>query len=51
MTHTTASRSITTKPSWRRYMLRFTAAMATYVAVLLAVDYAIRHRMVATAPE
>jgi hypothetical protein len=30
------------KPSWRRYMLRFTVAMAGYVAVLLAVDYAIR---------
>jgi hypothetical protein len=35
-------RPIIFKPSWRRYMLRFTAAMTTYVAVLLAVDYAVR---------
>jgi len=42
MTQTTHARSILTKPAWRRYMLRFTAAMATYVAVLVGVDYAIR---------
>lgn len=42
MSQTTHSRSIMRKPSWRRYMLRFTLAMATYVVVLLAVDYAIR---------
>ncbi|HLZ75562.1 hypothetical protein [Phenylobacterium sp.] len=35
-------RPIIFKPSWRRYMLRFTAAMASYVAVLLAVDFAVR---------
>jgi len=34
--------SVMTKPAWRRYMIRFTVAMGTYVAVLLAVDYAVR---------
>ena len=43
MSETTRMPSITSKPSWRRYMLRFTAAMATYVATLVAVDYAIRN--------
>jgi hypothetical protein len=42
MSQMTRPPSITTRPSWRRYMLRFTAAMATYVAVLAAVDYAVR---------
>ena len=43
MSQLTRMPSITTRPSWRRYMLRFTAAMATYVAVLVGVDYAVRN--------
>ena len=42
MTQATPSRSILAKPSWRRYMLRFSIAMAAYVAVLGAVDASIR---------
>lgn len=42
--------SIMTKPAWRRYMIRFTAAMAAYVAVLVAVDYAIRGGMAPPKP-
>jgi hypothetical protein len=42
MSQVTRMPSITTRPSWRRYMLRFTAAMATYIAALLAVDYVVR---------
>jgi hypothetical protein len=47
MTH---SPSIMTKPSWRRYMLRFTAAMVTYVAVLLAVDSMAHHGLMPAKP-
>ena len=50
MTHATASRSIMTKPSWRRYMLRFGAAMAAYVAVLMPVDYLAHRGMMPAKP-
>ncbi|MBS0363193.1 MAG: hypothetical protein JSR98_17585 [Proteobacteria bacterium] len=50
MAHATPTRSIMSKPSWRRYMLRFSAAMAAYVAVLVPVDYAARHGLLPPAP-
>ncbi len=50
MSDVTRPRSFTTRPSWRRYMLRFTAAMSTYVAVLLAVDYTVRHGLAPAKP-
>ena len=43
-------RSIMSKPSWRRYMLRFSAAMAAYIAVLVPVDWAAHHGMLPPAP-
>ena len=43
-------RSIITKPSWRRYMLRFGAAMAAYVAVLVPVDYLAQRGMMPAKP-
>jgi hypothetical protein len=43
-------RSIVSRPAWRRYMVRFTAAMATYIAILLAVDYAARNGMMPPKP-
>ena len=50
MSDTARPRSIVTRPSWRRYMLRFTAAMAAYVAVLLVVDGAIRNGLAPAKP-
>ena len=43
MTPAARPRSIISRPAWRRYMIRFTAAMASYIVVLLAVDYAARN--------
>ena len=50
MTHAATSRSIMTKPSWRRYMLRFGAAMAAYVAVLVPVDWLAHRGMMPAKP-
>jgi hypothetical protein len=50
MSQATAARSIASKPSWRRYMLRFGAAMAAYVAVLAPVDYAAHRGLLPAAP-
>lgn len=52
MSQPTAGRppSIMTKPAWRRYMIRFGVAMASYVVVLVAVDYAIRNGMAPPKP-
>lgn len=50
MTQDIHSRSITAKPSWRRYMLRFSLAMAAYVVTLLPVDYAARHDLLPAKP-
>jgi hypothetical protein len=44
------SPSILTKPSWRRYMIRFSIAMGTYVAVLLAVDEMFRRGLAPAKP-
>lgn len=50
MSASEVSRSIMTKPSWRRYMLRFGAAMAAYIAVLLPVDYLAHRGMMPAKP-
>ena len=50
MTHAAAPRSIMTKPSWRRYMLRFGAAMGAYLAVLVPVDYGAHHGLLPGKP-
>jgi hypothetical protein len=42
--------SITSKPSWRRYMVRFLSAMGAYIAVLLPVDYGARHGLLPGKP-
>jgi hypothetical protein len=44
------TRSIMSKPSWRRYMLRFGLAMAAYVAILAPVDYVAHHGLLPGKP-